>query len=238
MKTSDIKQRVCVVIPAYNEASVIGDVIKNVKNALGKELFDYEVVVINDGSHDNTSSIAESCGATVITHVLNSGAGAATSTGLRYAQKINADVAVTMDADGQHHPEDVILGISKMNDTPYDLLIGSRLIDSEGMSRVKVLGNRGLSMITFFLFGIDVTDSQSGLRVFSKKSLSKLRWRTSGYEFCSEMLWRAKQMDLSVGEYPIRAIYTEYSKQKGQSNWNAVMIVKSLVKRRVVELFE
>jgi len=98
------------------------------------------------------------------------------------------------------------------------------------------LGNKGLSVITYVLFGINVTDSQSGLRVFSKQSLDKLRWKTSGYEFCSEMLWRAKQQHLTIREYPIKAVYTEYSMSKGQNNWNAINIIKSLLKRRILEL--
>jgi hypothetical protein len=105
------------------------------------------------------------------------------------------------------------------------------------MSRVKILGNKGLSAITNILFGVSVTDSQSGLRIFSKEALEKLKWKTSGYEFASEMLFRAKQQGLRIAEYPIKAIYTEYSKTKGQNNWNAVNIIKSLLKTRVLELF-
>jgi hypothetical protein len=105
------------------------------------------------------------------------------------------------------------------------------------MSRTKIIGNKGLSFLTRLLFGVYVTDSQSGLRVFSKKALSNLKWRTSGYEFCSEMLWRAKQLGLNIQEYPIKAIYTEYSKSKGQNNWNGVNILKSLIRRRLVEFF-
>lgn len=118
-----------------------------------------------------------------------------------------------------------------------DLLIGSRLIDAEGMSKTKILGNKGLSTITRLVFGVNVTDSQSGLRVFSKKALTTLRWRTSGYEFCSEMLWRAQQQGMSIEEYPIKAVYSEYSKSKGQSNWNAINILKALLRRRIMELF-
>jgi hypothetical protein len=106
------------------------------------------------------------------------------------------------------------------------------------MSRVKILGNKGLSLITRVLFGINVTDSQSGLRVFGEKALQELRWTTSGYEFCSEMLWRANQLGLVISEFPIKAIYTDYSKSKGQSNWNAINIVKSLTKQRIAEIFE
>lgn len=230
--------KVCVVIPAFNEGSVIRSVVKDVITSLKKTDMDYEVVVVNDGSKDNTSNEARTGGAKVIDHILNSGAGGATATGLSYANQNNFDYAATMDADGQHLAVDVINGINEAQKNKTDLLIGSRLIDTTGMSRVKILGNKGLSTITKILFRVDVTDSQSGLRVFSKKALENLRWKTSGYEFCSEMLWRAKQLGLDISEYPIKAVYTDYSKTKGQNNWNAINIVKSLIKRRVVEIFE
>ncbi|RYX79364.1 glycosyltransferase family 2 protein [bacterium] len=229
--------RVCVVIPAFNEAEVIGSVIRSVTQEFKKTTFNADVVVVNDGSKDTTATVARAAHATVINHILNSGAGGATATGLSYAEQRNYDIAVTMDADGQHRARDVRRGIEAILELKADLLIGSRLIDSEGMSRVKILGNRGLSLITYILFGVSSTDSQSGLRVFSQKALRELRWKTSGYEFCSEMLWRARQRNMTIREYPIEAVYTEYSKAKGQNNWNAINIIKSLLKRRISELF-
>lgn len=236
--TDVARTSICIVIPAYNEATVIDDVVVHTINALKKLKLNFEVVVVDDGSSDNSAILAKRAGATVISHILNSGAGSATATGLSYASQHGYDFAVTMDADGQHLPEDVIRGIETIQKIPVDLLIGSRLIDKKGMSRVKVLGNRSLSFITWLLFGIKSTDSQSGLRIFSRKALDNLRWKTSGYEFCSEMLWRAHQLRLTVDEYPISAVYTEYSKSKGQSNWNGINILKSLLRRRIVELFE
>lgn len=230
--------KVYVVIPAYNEASVIKDVVKNITLEMKKTSYDFTVVVVDDGSKDDTAQQAKKAGATVIEHILNSGAGGATATGLSFASQNGADYAVTMDADGQHLPEDVVRGIKEAEVRQNDLLIGSRLINSEGMSKIKTLGNKGLSFITFILFGVNSTDSQSGLRVFSRNALENLRWKTSGYEFCSEMLWRAKQLDLVIDEYPITAVYTEYSKGKGQSNWNAINIVKGLMRRRIAEMFE
>lgn len=224
------------VVPAYNEGAVIREVVSNLSKVLEASPYAYTIVVVDDGSKDNTAQQARKGGATVISHILNSGAGAATATGLSYANKNKFDAAATMDADGQHLPDDVLRGFKELGSTGVDLLIGSRLIDSRGMSRVKVLGNRGLSFITYLLFGINSTDSQSGLRIFSRTALEKLRWKTSGYEFCSEMLWRAKQLQLPMGEYPIKAVYTQYSKAKGQNNWNAINIIKSLLKRRVAEL--
>ncbi|HMI09799.1 MAG TPA: glycosyltransferase family 2 protein [Candidatus Saccharimonadales bacterium] len=229
--------RVCIVIPSYNEEAVIADVIDGVTEVFKKSAYDFGIVCIDDGSRDRTASLAKEHGATVIRHILNTGAGGATATGLSYAEQNAYDVAITMDADGQHAPEDVLAGVKIMIHDNADLLIGSRLINTEGMSKVKIIGNKGLSFITYVLFGISSTDSQSGLRIFSRNALERLRWKTSGYEFCSEMLWRAKQIGLTISEYPIEAIYTEYSKAKGQNNWNAVNIVKSLLKRRIAELF-
>ena len=234
----DKNLRVCIVIPAYNEGKVISEVVESTRSVFKETDYSFEIVVINDRSRDNTSQAAKAAGATVIDHILNQGAGGATSTGLYFARQQNFDAVVTMDADGQHAPEDVLKCVDQSFKDSSDLLIGSRLIDTQGMSKVKILGNKGLSFITWVLFGVNVTDSQSGLRVFSKKALTILEWKSTGYEFCSEMIWRAKQAKLNINEYPIQAIYTEYSKGKGQNNWNAINIVKSLVRRRIVEMFE
>ena len=232
-------KKVCVVIPAYNEAKVIKEVVRKAKKVFAKAS-DYaiDIVVVNDGSSDNTSEEARKGGAIVIDHILNSGAGGATLTGLAYARKFGYDTAATMDADGQHSPDDVLSGIIASDKNKTDLLIGSRLIDSEGMSKTKILGNKGLSLITGLLFGVNVTDSQSGLRIYSRAAIDNLSWKTTGYEFCSEMIWRAKQAGMTIDEYPIEAIYTDYSRSKGQSNWNAINIVKRLFKQRLVEIFE
>lgn len=231
------RARILAVIPAYNEASTISDVVGSLLSTHRKAGYPLEVLVVDDGSKDNTVQMAGKAGALVISHILNTGAGGATATGLSYAEQNGYTIAVTLDADGQHSAEDVRRGLALMQQGDVDLLIGSRLIDSRGMSRVKRMGNWGLSTITYLLFGVNVTDSQSGLRVFSERALKELRWKTSGYEFCSEMLWRAKQKGLVIREYPIKAIYTDYSKAKGQNNWNAFNIIKSLLRRRIMEVF-
>lgn len=237
MKKAINNTKVAFVIPAYNEAQTISAVIKDLTKSLKNTNFNYQIVVVDDGSKDETAIEAKKAGAFVISHIINTGSGGATATGLSYANSGGFDIVATLDADGQHDPDDVIAGVNLIHKSGSDLLIGSRLIKPEGMSIIKQLGNKGLSFITYLLFGINITDSQSGMRVFSRQALDKLKWKTSGYEFCSEMLWRAKQQGLDIKEYPIKAIYTDYSKSKGQNNWNAVNIVKSLLKRRLVEFF-
>ena len=235
MKESN-KMKLCIIIPAFNEQKSIGSVVDSMTESAARTNHKVSVVVVDDGSHDDTAKVARLHGAIVVRHILNSGAGGATATGLSYADQNMYDVAVTADADGQHAPSDVMACVDELLKTQSDLVIGSRLINSEGMSKTKVLGNQGLSFITYLLFGVSVTDSQSGLRVFSKKALTQLKWKTNGYEFCSEMLWRAKQQQLKISEFPIKAIYTDYSKAKGQNNWNAFNIVGSLVRRRITEI--
>ena len=230
-------QSVCIVIPAYNEEKAIGKVLENINKVLKDSIKSYELVVVDDSSSDKTVQESKKHGTKVIKHILNTGSGGATATGLSYAYQKKFNVAATIDADGQHKAEDLLRGLEIITNSDTDLLIGSRLINKDGMSRVKVIGNKGLSYITYLLFGVKVTDSQSGLRIYSSKALKTLKWQTSGYEFCSEMLWRARQKKLVIKEYPIQAIYTEYSKTKGQSNWNGINIVKSLVQRRIMELF-
>lgn len=225
--------RVAIVIPAYNEGPVIKSVVAGVDRIFSKSKHTYEVVVIDDKSTDDTAKNAKK--ATVVSHILNQGAGGATSTGLAYAEQHGFDWVITMDGDGQHDPNDALRCLEHAITKSSDLLIGSRLMDKKGMSKVKLLGNKGLSIITWLLFGVNVTDSQSGLRVFSEKALNTLEWKSTSYDFCSEMIWRAKQNKLKIDEYPIRAIYTDYSKAKGQNNWNAINIVRMLLYRRFVE---
>jgi glycosyltransferase involved in cell wall biosynthesis len=232
------RTKVAIIIPAYNEQSAIGSVIKELRAALAGQPWHTKIIVVDDGSSDGTAQQAQKAGAYVIRHLINVGVGGATATGFRYAVQHNYSVAVTIDADGQHTVDDAINGIKLLLSSDLDILIGSRLIDPSGMSSTKLFGNRVLSHVTRLLFGVDVTDSQSGLRVFSKTALHQLRWKASGYVFCSELLWRAKQAGLKIGEYPIRAVYSEYSVAKGQSNWNAVRIIRSLLVSKVMDIFD
>lgn len=222
---------IAIVIPAYNEASAIGSVLDSLPTSIaGHPILS---IVVNDGSSDSTGTIVKKYkNVKLINHVLNSGAGAATRTGINYAISKNVSMVATLDADGQHHIEDVIKIIKHALESKVDLTIGSRLLSTKGMPWYRVIGNKGLSFITFLIFGVFVTDSQSGLKVLNKKALEKIKFHSNSYAFCSEIIWQAHKSKLTIEEVPIRAIYTEYSLSKGQSNWNAIHIIGQMLKRR------
>ena len=232
---------VAIVLPAYNEAGVILKVLDGLPRKLkvGRQELDVQIIVVNDGSTDGTAKqVAKRRRVHLINHVLNSGAGAATRTGLHYALSLGVNYAVTMDSDGQHAANDIPKVLSPIISKRADMVIGSRLLDTKGMPRHRVIGNKGLSFITFLLFGVFVTDSQSGLRAYNQKALQKISFHSNNYAFCSEMIWKAKQAKLRIQEVPIKAIYTDYSIRKGQSNWNAYNIIMQLLRRRVMEILK
>ena len=231
-----MNKKVLIIIPAYNEGEVLGDVISNIKTELQSAKDPgADVMVVNDGSSDNTKTVAEK-NTTTISHLVNMGSGAATRTGLEYAKRNNYDYAVTIDADGQHLATDLTKVINKLVNEDYDLVIGSRLLSAEGMPSHRVFGNKLLNLVTGIIFGVRVTDSQSGLKGFSRKAIEKIDIRTNGFEFCSEIVWRAKQANLKIVEVPIKAVYTDYSLAKGQSNINALRIIKNLIMQKIREV--
>lgn len=230
-------QKIGVVIPAYNEGSVIHGVLSSLPNKIDNRSL--LIVVVNDGSTDNTAMICEKLKKVVlINHILNLGAGAATRTGINFARKQGCETVVTMDGDGQHSSKDVRKIVQYALKSENDLVIGSRLLNSEGMPWHRILGNKGLSLITYLVFGVFVSDSQSGLKVLRKRALESIKFHSNSYAFCSEIIWQAHKNNLKIEEIPIKAIYSEYSLAKGQSNWNSINIIKQLVKRRILEFID
>ena len=238
-------KKICIIIPAYNEGKVIGSVLDELPKEItvGNAKISITVAVINDGSTDDTIKVVNARPHVVlINHIMNSGAGGATRTGLRYARENGFDYALTMDADGQHATDDVVKVAKEIMKGESDFIIGSRLIDTTGMPLHRVVGNRGLNIISFILFGIKVTDVQSGLRAFNREALDKIRFHSDTFAFCPEMIWSAKLKKLRIAEVPVKAIYTDYSLGKGQLGQSdiaaGVKVVRQLVKQRLKGLID
>ncbi len=226
---SKLSQPVVVVIPAKDEAGAIGNVLRGIPS----EIAGMPVIplVIDDGSSDGTAAIARRHGAGIVRHVINLGVGAATITGLRAAEKLNAAFIVTMDADGQHNPAEIQgLVVCAMNER-LDVVIGSRILHPRGMPISRILANLLLNAFTFAAFGKIVSDSQSGFKVFSGEAARQMDLRASGYEICSEIVGEIHRKKLRYRSIPITAVYTDYSQSKGQHFLNGINLILGLVMR-------
>lgn len=212
-----------IIVPAFNEAAVIFRVLKALPSKIGG-ISDIDVVVIDDGSFDQTAKEAEKAGVNVIRHSINRGLGAAIKTGLSWAKKQNADIVMTFDADGQHNPGDIPKLMSPIILKKADVVIGSRFLNKQAIPFDRFLLNWFANFATFILYGVSSTDSQSGLRAFSKKAIDLIDFKADRMEFSSEILLEAKRNNLKVVEIPIKAVYTPYSRKKGQKNVNAFPI--------------
>ncbi len=216
---------ICVMIPAYNEGPMIGQVVRRVR-ACGYP----QVVVIDDGSKDDTRQQALAAGAKVISHPINRGAGAASQTGVVYAHRKGINYLVQLDADGQHHPEDIRNLAAKMEEGHCDVVIGSRFIQmSEGIPPIRVAYNRISNLLTNWFCRHNYTDSQSGFRMLNRRAIISLRLTLDGFGYCSEMIVAAEQKGLVVAEAPISVSYTEYSMSKGQGFHTGVNTAVNLI---------
>lgn len=223
--------KICIVIPAYNEAAVIIGTIKEIKNA-GYE----NIVVVDDGSGDDTFQKAESVsGVAAFRHKINRGKGAATKTGIEAAKLLGADIIVTMDGDGQHDPKDIANLIYPITKGGCDVVLGSRLMNPEGMPWYKIWQNKFGNLITWYLYGLWVTDSQSGLRAYSKKAAERINTFGDRYEYDSEVIREIYYNKLKYQEIPIQVRYTEYSMSKLQKQdfLNGIKTVYKMIWRIV-----
>ncbi len=203
-------RNIFIVIPAFNEDVIIQDVIKEINNEGYKN-----IIIVDDGSKDNTFRKAKEInGVTALKHKLNRGKGAATRTGIEAAKLLGDDIIVTMDGDGQHDPKDIEKLVKPIIENKKDVILGSRLKNPEGMPHYKRIHNHIANIITWYLFGLWVTDSQSGFRAYSKKAADLINTKADRYEYDSEIIREIYICKLHFEEVPIRVRYTDYSKSK------------------------
>ncbi len=188
-------------LPAYNEARYIGSVIIQVRQYVS------EVIVVDDGSTDNTSQIAELAGATVIKQATNQGKGVAVQEIIAKAKEKGADILILLDADSQHNPSEIPVLVNAVLEGS-DLVIGSRKTDKKNIPYYRRFGQKILSIFTGTLSKGEVSDTESGFRALSRKGISELQLKEKGFAIEAEMISDATQKGLSIKEVPITAIYT------------------------------
>ncbi|EMB49866.1 bacterial lipid A biosynthesis acyltransferase family [Vibrio mimicus] len=221
--------RLWVLIAAYNEASVISDVIKDVLLNVTDN-----VLVVNDGSSDNTAEIAKAAGAQVISHCDNLGQGAALQTGFSYLKGIDFDYVVTFDADGQHMYEDIFVMMEALEKEQADIALGSRFLGRvENISKKKLLTLKAAIAFTNATSGVTLTDSHNGLRLLTARAVNEISITQRGMAHASEIIDEIYNKNLKWCEVPVTIKYTEYSVSKGQRISNSISIVLDLLINRL-----
>jgi len=227
--------KIAIIIPAYNEEKTLGRVLKSIPRHF-PDIKKTEIVVVSDGSNDKTVEIAKDCRVTLIEHDLNRGLGGALGTGFEYAKRNGFDALLTFDADGQHHPEDIWPVLRPIIYKKADVVVGSRLKSAswrtDGMPWHRRVGIWGLNLFTYLFFWTWTSDSQSGLRAFSRRAIKEINLQSNRMEVSSEFFYEINKKNLKFTEVPIKSIYTDYSLQKGQKNINAFTIIARLIFRR------
>ncbi len=209
---------VTIIIPIYNEEKNIPLLYQELSRALiNLPNYDFEIIFVNDGSQDKTFLKAqEILGANVFRHKINRGKGAATKTGIEAAKMLGAEIIVTMDGDGQHDPQDIQKLIQPILEKKCEVVLGSRLINPEGMPWYKRIHNLIANILVWYLFGLWVNDSQSGFRAYSRHAVEVINTRCDRYEYDSEVIREIYIYKLKFQEVPIQVRYTEYSMSKVQ----------------------
>ncbi|HMA37744.1 MAG TPA: glycosyltransferase family 2 protein [Chloroflexia bacterium] len=200
--------RIAIAIPAYNEERFIGSVV------IQALCYTPEVVVIDDGSADGTTFIAEQAGARVLRHGVNKGKSEAVNTALAWAREQAIDILVFIDGDGQHEAGEIETLLVPIRAGLADMVIGSRFLSvHSSIPRYRQVGQHLFTTITNLASNQPVSDSQSGFRAFSRQAIAVLRFTGTGLSVESEMQFQAKEHQLVIAEVPISVIYAEKAKR-------------------------
>ncbi len=202
------RYNIIVIIPAYNEALRIGSVLLRLNK------YPVRIIVVDDGSTDDTAMIAEAAGVEVIRMEINQGKGAALNAGFNWAREHNPDVIVTFDGDGQHLPKDLSDIIQPVINEQADIVIGSRYLQRNcQVPRHRVFGHIFFNLLTKLTTGVSVTDSQSGFRAFSRRAYNADIFHSAGFTVESEIQFIAKEYNLTITEVPITILYNDKPKR-------------------------
>jgi glycosyltransferase involved in cell wall biosynthesis len=217
-------EKVWILVPCFNE----GKVVKNTLNELSN--FFNNILVVDDGSTDNTYDILCSMDVTIVRHPINLGQGAAIDSGFKYLlREDKSKCVITFDADGQHSIKDAVSFAGEITSCKEDVILGSRFINNN--SNVPFLKKIALKLATHIsnlILGLKLTDTHNGMKAFKIKCLRQINIQIDGYGFESELISKIKSSGISYKEMPTEIIYSDYSMKKGQSLRNGLRIIESL----------
>ncbi len=195
------------IIPSYNEEKNIRSVVEGTKRYVDK------VIVIDDGSGDNTYEEALKGGATVYRNKGNLGKADAMKIGFARALDLGADFVLTIDGDGQHNPDEIPKFVSRLNEG-FDLVVGARKFDTKQMPVVRIFANSFSSFVSSLACNTRIFDSQSGFRLIKRRLVEKIKFESRRYEMETEMLIKAARCGFKIGFIEIDTIYRIEAKSK------------------------
>ncbi len=193
--------KICVIIPAYNESKTIDGLIQGIKQQ------NLDILIIDDGSSDNTAKIAKNNKTSLIVNTKNKGKGLSLAEGFHYALDNGFDAVITMDADGQHDPNDIpyFTRLAKYSDST--ILIGNRMLKPKNMPKTRLLTNKFMSWLISLIAKQNIPDTQCGFRLIKKEVLEKVKFDTAKFETESELLIKASRLGFKIESVPINTIY-------------------------------
>ncbi len=220
--------RIFAVIPAYNEEERIAQVVKQVAKYVQK------VIVIDDGSTDQTGKSIDTPKAVLLRHFCNLGQGAALQTGLDYSRKHQADIVITFDADGQFQASQIPRLLKPLLNNQADIVLGSRFLGkTKNLSLSKFITLKFAILFTYIFSEINLTDTHNGFRALGPQALKTIKITENRMAHASEIIDQIKIHHLRFVEIPITVTYDRYSQKKGQSIFNAVNIFIDLIVNRL-----
>lgn len=193
--------KICVIIPTYNEAKAIGALVKEIRQQ------GLDVLVVDDGSQDDTSGIAKNSGAAVLRNQDNAGKGASLIKGFNYALEKNFDAVITMDGDGQHLPEEIPYFVRLAEYSDGGIFIGNRMARTKNMPALRIVTNKFMSWLISLVSGQNVPDTQCGFRLIKCEVLKKIDLKTAKYETESEIIIKGARSGFKIESVPIKTIY-------------------------------
>jgi glycosyltransferase involved in cell wall biosynthesis len=220
-----------VIIPAYNEFRAIRSTVEPLIN------YGYSVVVVDDHSIDQTRAVLQKLPVYYLRHPINLGQGASLQTGVDFALQQGAEFIIHFDADGQHQAEDISKLLKPLQHGQADVVLGSRFLRCEDRQEVptfRQLFLRVAVLVNWIMTGVWLTDAHNGFRALNRSAAQKIYLHENRFAHASEILMQIRHAKLRYVELPTKIVYTNYSKAKGQSLWNAVNIVVDLFLSRVL----
>jgi glycosyltransferase involved in cell wall biosynthesis len=245
-----------ILVPVYNEGAVFLEWLPKLLEVA--ERIGARIVVIDDGSEERVKVIikkekrgededdlsfaeaTEDSGGRlrikVLRHPVNCGVGAALQTGLDYVKTLDPEFVLTIDGDGQHDPEDLVLLLQELQKTEVDIVNGSRFLKKQEIPFLRRCANMMGNIVNFLLSGYWVTDSQSGMKGFSKTAVHELEFLSPGYEWCIDLFREANWSGFSINEVPISVLYNSYTLNKGQGFSIGIDMIFRLAIRSLIRI--